>query len=321
MNDLILEDYRIATDDPAVSLYMRNKRRADVRLGVPDRTLLFVHGATYASTVTFDMPLAGRSWMDELAGAGFDVWLLDLRGYGASDRPAEMAAPPEANGPIVHTAVAVADLGRAVDHVLRVRGIDSLQLLGYSWGTIITGAYTAANGDRVERLALYATNMLAKGASLIGTERPTTSYRLVSADDARKRWLHGLEANEVEDIVDPEWMAAWLEAAIASDPQSAEHDPPRLRAPTGVVDDKVSRWSKGTFEYDPARIGVPTLVVVGDRDVETPPEGALNLYRHLTGTRYRQFTLLGHATHSALLERRRDQLFRVVRSFLEATFD
>ncbi|USG61953.1 alpha/beta hydrolase [Sneathiella marina] len=320
MKNQIVEEFMVPTDDSDISIYLRNKRRPDTLLGKPDRTLLFVHGATYPSSVTFDFVAGGYSWMDTLADAGFDCWLMDIRGYGRSDRPAEMSEPADANGPIVHTDVAVDDLALMVDFILAKRNIEKLQLIGYSWGTLITGAFTSMNNEKVERLALYGTSMLNSGASLIGSERPTSAYRYVDANSIKARWEHGLTAAEIDDIIEPDWQQRWLDEAITSDPNSANHDPPLLRAPTGVVDDKVCRWSQGVFQYDPAEVKVPTLIIVGEKDIETSPEGAITLYHKLVNTPHRRYTIVGNMTHSALIERRRDQLFRATQSFLEEDF-
>ena len=78
-----------------------------------------MHGATYPSETAFDLPIEGASMMDLIAARGYDVYLVDIRGYGRSTRPPEMSQPPEANQPIVSTEVAVRDFGTAVDHVLQ----------------------------------------------------------------------------------------------------------------------------------------------------------------------------------------------------------
>ena len=70
----------------------------------PDKILLYVHGATYPAETSFDLPLGGRSMMDYVAQHGFDVYLVDVRGYGGSTKPPEMDAPPAENKPIVDTA-------------------------------------------------------------------------------------------------------------------------------------------------------------------------------------------------------------------------
>src|SRR5258708_22430661 len=94
--------------------------------------------------------------MDLIAARGYDVYLVDIRGYGRSTRPPEMSAPPEANKPIVSTDVAVRDFGAAVDHVLKRRGVARINLMGWSWGTAISGKYTSEHNDKVHRLVLFA---------------------------------------------------------------------------------------------------------------------------------------------------------------------
>ena len=71
--------------------------------------------------------------MEYIAARGYDVWLLDLRGYGKSTRPGEMADKPEANAPVVTGQTAVKDIGTAVDFILQRRNIPRLNLLGWSW--------------------------------------------------------------------------------------------------------------------------------------------------------------------------------------------
>src|SRR4029077_5468209 len=77
-------------------------------------------------------------------------------GYGRSTRPPEMDQPPANNSPIVTTDVAVKDAGSAIDFILQRRGLSKLSLMGWSWGTVIMGAYTADHNDKVDRLVLYA---------------------------------------------------------------------------------------------------------------------------------------------------------------------
>src|SRR5262245_4849367 len=96
---LVMEEYTVPARDPGIELYVRNKRPEGVTQFSADKTLVFVHGATYPAETAFDLQLAGLSWMDHIAARGFDVYLLDLRGYGRSTRPPEMAQPPEANDP------------------------------------------------------------------------------------------------------------------------------------------------------------------------------------------------------------------------------
>ena len=53
----------------------------------PDNVVLFVHGAGTPAEVSFDVPYKDYSWMAYLAHAGFDVFSMDMTGYGRSTRP------------------------------------------------------------------------------------------------------------------------------------------------------------------------------------------------------------------------------------------
>src|SRR5215467_638202 len=87
------ESYTIPSADRDIELYIRNKHPAGVTSFSADKILLFVHGATYPAETTFDLPLGGRSMMDYIAQQGWDVYLVDVRGYGGSTRPPEMDKP------------------------------------------------------------------------------------------------------------------------------------------------------------------------------------------------------------------------------------
>src|ERR1700761_9137618 len=84
------EEAMVPSGDPGIEIYVRNKHPAEMTQFTPDRTLVFVHGATYPASTAFDLMLGGTSFMQDLAEHGFDVWLLDLPGYGRSTRPAAM---------------------------------------------------------------------------------------------------------------------------------------------------------------------------------------------------------------------------------------
>ncbi len=77
-------------------IYVREVVQAGLALrGGPgaDRVVLFVHGAGTPGEVAFDVPYQDYSWMAFLARAGFDVFAMDMTGYGRSTRPAPMNDP------------------------------------------------------------------------------------------------------------------------------------------------------------------------------------------------------------------------------------
>ena len=86
---LVTEEMMVKSPDPGIEIFVRNKHPADMTTFRPERTVLYVHGATYPASTAFDLQLGGMSWMDYIAARGYDVYLLDLRGYGKSTRPTE----------------------------------------------------------------------------------------------------------------------------------------------------------------------------------------------------------------------------------------
>jgi pimeloyl-ACP methyl ester carboxylesterase len=79
---LLQEEMMIPAFDPGIELYMRNAHPSEMASFQSKRTVLYVHGATYPSSTTFDLKLDGLSWMEYIASRGYDVYSIDLRGYG-----------------------------------------------------------------------------------------------------------------------------------------------------------------------------------------------------------------------------------------------
>ena len=122
------ETFMIPAADPGIQLHVRNKRPAGQDRFAPERIVLLVHGATYPSEPGFDIPLPGGSWLDRLAGRGFDVYAVDVRGYGRSTRPASMSQPVASNPPFADTQDTVRDVGAAVDFIPTHRGVAKINV-------------------------------------------------------------------------------------------------------------------------------------------------------------------------------------------------
>ena len=112
---IIMEEFMVPSGDAGINLYVRNKRLKSTTSFNKDNVVLFVHGATYPSETGFDLRLDGLSWMDVMAQQGYDVYLVDIRGYGKSTRPAIMDQPAADNKPFADSDTAARDYAAAAD--------------------------------------------------------------------------------------------------------------------------------------------------------------------------------------------------------------
>jgi pimeloyl-ACP methyl ester carboxylesterase len=258
------------------------------------------------------------SWMDYIASRGYDVYLLDLRGYGKSTRPKEMSEKPEANPPIVRGDTAVKDISAVVDFILKRRNIPRLDLLGWSWGTTLMATYTTQHASKVERLVLYAPAWIRTTPSLVQAgPGPVPAYRMVRRDQALGRWLTGVADDKKASLIPAGWFDAWANATWATDPEGGKMDPPVLRAPNGVVQDGLEFFGAGKAYYDPAKITVPTLLIHAEWDQDTPPYMAQTLFPLLVNSPGKRYVALAEGTHSIIMEKNRLDLFKAVQAFLD----
>ena len=92
-------------------------------------------------------PDSGRLWRHQvpaLAEAGFKVIVPDLRGYGQSDKPMEVAA--------YRMDVLVGD----VLAVMSASGADRAHVVGHDWGACIAWATALMRADRVDHLVVLS---------------------------------------------------------------------------------------------------------------------------------------------------------------------
>jgi pimeloyl-ACP methyl ester carboxylesterase len=318
--DLVMEEFRVASD-PGIEIYVRNKHLAGMNRFSSDKTVLFIHGATYPSETAFDLRLAGTSWMEYIARQGYDVYLLDVRGYGTSTRPAQMDKPPQDNPPFAGAKEAVRDVDAVVDFIRKRRDIQKIDLLGWSWGTAVFQAYTSRHNEKVEKLVLYAPVWIRQTASLVQAGAgPLGAYRSVTMVQAKERWLTGVPEDKKAELIPAGWFDAWAAATLASDPVGSKQTPPVVRAPNGVVEDGVRSRTTGQMDWNPEDIRVPVLLIKAEWDQDTPAYMAQTLFPKLVNAPYKRYVELGEGTHTIVMEKNRMTLFREVQLFLEEKY-
>ncbi len=319
--NIAMEEFRIPSDTAGIELYVRNKHVSGTRAYAPEKIVLYVHGATYPAETAFDLPLDGISWMDYIAQRGYDVYLVDVRGYGRSTRPPEMDQPANANGPIVRTETAARDVGSAVEFIKKRRIVQKIALMGWSWGTSIMGSYTVGHNENVAKLVLYAPQWLRSTPAVISAgAEPLDAYRTVSIDSARSRWLNSVAEDKKAALIPHGWFDQWAAATWATDPKSSVTNPPLLRAPNGVSADGRDYWSAGKPLYDPSKITVPTMLVHAEWDADLPSYMTQAYWKMLSGVPYKRYVEIGEGTHTIFMERNRMELFREVQLFLDDAY-
>src|SRR5271169_326971 len=133
-------------DNGAIRLYVWEKY---VGTAKDKPIIVLAHGSATAGKESFDLQVPGKptySLMDVLAQNGFDVFALDVRGFGRSTHPEGHMTTAEASQ----------DLNAVVDYVLKLRKVQTVNLLGWSWGTQYGGMFVMNYPDKVEKYISYA---------------------------------------------------------------------------------------------------------------------------------------------------------------------
>lgn len=314
---ILTEDLMIESDTGGIRLHLRHKRREVENGFSAQKTLLLMHGATYSSGSLFDVPFAGISLLDYLAGHGYDVYALDVRGYGRSTRPAEMEEAPENNPPIVTTEVAVRDLTSAVDFILKHNGIAQLNLLGMSWGGSVSGMYTSQNNSKIRKLILVAPQWVTSKPPRIDSGGRLGAYREIFVPAALERWMDGVPKEKQRELLPEGWFEQWAKATIADDPWAFNSSYEVVRAPSGAVADVREYWAAGRPLYNPGDITVPVLLIHAEWDRDVPLDLAEAYFRALRKSPDRHWLEIAEGTHLVLLESKRTIAMRAVVSFLQ----
>ncbi len=121
----------------------------------PERNILLVHGLTYSSH-EFDINYEDYSLVRLLARAGYAVWRVDVAGYGRSGAVEDGFTP--------NSDYAGEDINAAVELIISETGIDKIDILGWSWGTVTSSRFAVKYPEHLNKLVLYAPILSGLGA-------------------------------------------------------------------------------------------------------------------------------------------------------------
>jgi pimeloyl-ACP methyl ester carboxylesterase len=306
------------------TLYVRERAtQAVLKNGAGDKVVLFVHGAGTPAEVSFDVPYQDYSWMGYLAGAGYDVFAVDMTGYGRSARPAPMAdkcnlapaqqkefgvdCPQSYPGNLTNITSDWNDISAAVAFIKKLRHVGKVNLIAWSQGGPRAGGWASQHPDQVNKLVLLApgynraTKSEAPPLPVPGPVFNTQSHEEFIANWDRQAPCPGQ--------YDPATAASVWSEMLASDPVGAKWKPAVRRAPIAS-----SSWGWTTARVK--AMTMPVLMVSGVNDKQVNPRRVRDLYADL-GSNRKVFIDLGCSSHNAMWEKNHKILFQASLEWLD----
>lgn len=282
--------------------------------------VLFVHGAGTPAEVSFDVPYGDYSWMGHLARAGYDVFSVDMTGYGRSARPPAMqdacnfpkaqqasfvpsvipaACPPSAPTAITTMSSDWQDIDATVNHLLRLRGVKTVDIVGWSQGGPRSVGYALRHPEKVGRLVVLAPAYTRDSAGAPPAALPAIdgSMNAQSKADFTANWDRQVGCPGQYEPAASE--AIWADM-LASDPVGAKWGPGVRRAPS------VPTW--GFNKATVAGLRTPVLMVAGEHDKQVAPQRVHDFYQD-AGAPQKVLVDLACSSHNAMWERNHRLLF------------
>lgn len=248
--------------------------------------VLFIHGNTFPGVPGADLRLKHYDWMLALAKAGFDAFTMDHSGYGFSPRPT-MDNPCNVDpiqqqsilipNPLSETCAASYrfrfatsqsewdEIDRVVDYLRAIRGVDRVDLIGWSRGGWRAASYAARHPEKIDKLLLLAPTYTPTEAATPPAVLPQAGFPMTVATRAAtyaNLWTPGIRCEgQVEDgMQDYVW-----DATMEFDPLGRTWGPPE-----GVA--RVRTFTYWGWNRAAARAftSVPTLIVSGEFDTVAP---------------------------------------------------
>ncbi|HJV47515.1 MAG TPA: alpha/beta hydrolase [Bacillota bacterium] len=310
-----LEETQIPGSDAGMEIYLRHKK--PVNPTTQNEVVLFLEPFSVPTANAFDV--SGYSWMDDLAGKGYDTWAMDFRGFGKSTYPKEMDEPPQSNKPVVTHKEALQDLTTAIDYIKKKQNVDKVNIVGWSFGSMVGAEYAIVKPEAVNKLVLYG---FMNGFILPSMTKPFESektpgqfnpqapaYQVIDFDTAMHHWHMMLDGRQ---LVTQDAMDGVRNVFNESDPMSKERKNHEIRRPMGPLQDLYSVWSNRPL-YDLSKITSPVLVIYGDSDFFAEK----NVLDKLPGTKIKKEVVIPEATHWAIYEKNRKKLLEETSQFLK----
>jgi len=227
--------------------------------------------------------------MDYLVSKGFVTYAVDHRSYGKSTKTDGLAVNADNCGK---------DMKAVADFIEAKEKVDKINVVGLSFGTVISLSLAANYPEEVERMVLmglpYKTvnrkvkKVVAKLSHMAETGKTFIPSNPVTAKGLWYKY-------------DEEVLNKFVEIVEKRNP----------KIPTGpFIDARDGRHAK----YVPI-IKCPTLFMFGEYEVFVDLEDAMNCFKDCNAEK-KAYMLIGNASHGLVLEKSHDLVFRTIYGWL-----
>ena len=207
----------------------------------PEKSILLVHGLTYSSH-EFDIDYEDYSLVRLLAREGYAVWRVDVAGYGRSGEVDDGFMP--------NSDYAAEDINAAVELIVQETGLDKIDVLGWSWGTVTSSRFVNKYPEHVNKLVLYAPIL-----SGLGEVEVTDAFHYNTWEHAADDFQKNEDGTFDLTVADPVIIEMYCSSCWHYD---------RDYSPNGGRRDLCVDTSEKLIDLE--AISVPTLVICGDQD-------------------------------------------------------
>ena len=211
-----------------------------------NKNILCVHGLTYTQHA-FDMNYKDYSVCKYFAKHGYNVWRLDIGGYGNSEKYDD--------GFEVTTMNAAEDEIYALEKICEVMKVEKVDLLGWSWGTMTTSKVASLRPDLLHKVVWLGPCF----GGAFPAQPVTEPFSDIDYGYIIRVFQHVPGTNDLVtdfDTIEPEVQGLWVDHTMAQD---AGHGRPNGGAK------EIMEIGDGWL-IDTKAVKVPVLIIAGDND-------------------------------------------------------
>ena len=310
-----------ANQGSRISLFLRERRGA--RSGP---AVLLVHGRSAAAVPSFDLEYRDYSWMAYLADAGFDVFAVDLQGYGRSSMPTAMdnpcntsddsqakylipnplraPCPPSHPHAFGSFATDWDEIDTVVNFIRSLRGDRALKvnLVGWSRGGMRVIGYAALRPDNVEKVVVLGPTRFPPVTSV-----PSYPMNITDKRDFFVDWDRQIDSRNCPQQVDPSIREALWNSTMAQEKLGRSWGASGVRRSPAFT-------AEGWTPDLPGRVQAATLVIRGALDDQAPEQPTRALHDALGGPK--AYVTVGCGSHELVYEAQHTKLLQASAEWL-----